>query len=371
MSRSDAAATSIAGRQATVDRLWVTPSQSASTSATLDCSEYVIHRGRETDVITSNDVPWVPVGPRGRPRSVAISASGTTTTYTELVERVAALSTAFAQVGVRTGDRVAYLGPTTPHAVETFYASLALGADHVPLDPAMPPAMTASVAEDTSMIMVVVDPLHHDHIGPLSRRQIVLTSGRIPDALCEPLDYEAFLATGTRDTPPRRPLPGDPGVLMPAHPTGAAPVAFDHATVAGNIAELASLLEIDDEDTVAVATHAHTHPWSGWLAAAALSRGAHLLITDSRTVPGVLDDLVDSRAAVTALRANTLRAMTTCARWSSRGWFGPRRILCVDHPDDGLVRAWRERGTELVDVTRGLPTDVEPGHGPPLTGVAC
>ncbi|KQR98496.1 hypothetical protein ASG12_08630 [Williamsia sp. Leaf354] len=322
-------------------------------------------------MITSNDVPWVPVGPRGRPGSVAISSSGTTTSYGRLVERVTALSAAFAQVGVRAGDRIAFLGPTTQHAVETFYASLALGASHVPLDPAVPPAMTTTVAEDTSMIAVVVDPVHHDHIGLLSRRQIVLTSGRIPDALCEPLDYEAFMATGTGEAWRRNPLPGDPGVLMPAHPTGAAPVGFDHATVAGNVATMASLLDIDDEDTVAVATHAHTHPWSGWLGAAALSRGAHLLITDSLTVAGVLDDLVDSGAAVTALRASTLRAMTTCARWSSPGWSGPRRILCVDHPDERLVLAWRERGTELVDVTCGLPTDVEAGDGPPLIGVAC
>ncbi|MGJ0121090.1 AMP-binding protein [Williamsia sp. MIQD14] len=328
-------------------------------------------RGREADVITSNDGSWAPVGPRGRPGSVAISASGVRTTYADLAARVTALRNAFTQVGVRRGDRIAYLGPTTTHAIETFYASLALGASHVPLDPDMSPVMITTIAEDTSMIAVVVDPAHHDHIALLSRRQIVLTSGPIPVALCEPLDYEAFLATGTVHGHERSPSPGDPGVLMPAHPTGAAPVAFDHGMVAHNVSEMATMLDIDERDSILVATHAHTHPWSGWLGAAALSRGAHLLITGSTSVAGVLDDLIDGRSAVTALRADTLRAMTACSRWASPGWVGPRRILCVDHPDEHLVRAWSERGTELVDVTRGMPSPVAALDDPPLRGVAC
>ncbi|MGU3294719.1 AMP-binding protein [Williamsia sp. M5A3_1d] len=321
-------------------------------------------------MISSHDVPWLPVRPRGRPRSSAISSVATHTTYAELGERVAMLSNAFAQMGVRAGDRIAYLGPTTQQALESFYASLALQVSHVPLDPSMSPAMITTVADDTSMIAVVVDPSHHDHIALLSRRQIVLTSGDIPDALCEPLDYEAFIATGTAGGSRRNPLPGDPGVLMPAHPTGAAPVSYDHAAVAHNLAGVASMLHLSDRDTVLLATAAHVHPWSGWLGAATLSRGGHVVISEATSAAEILDDLVDSGAAVTALRAEVLRLMTACVRWAAPGWVGPRRILCVDPPDEHLVRAWRDRGTELVDVTSGMPSS-SPTTEAPLTGVAC
>lgn len=68
------------------------------------------------------------------PSRVALTHEGRHLTYAELAEHVNRLAAELRRRGVRRGDRVAYLGPNHPAAVETFFAAGLLGAIYLPLN---------------------------------------------------------------------------------------------------------------------------------------------------------------------------------------------------------------------------------------------
>lgn len=68
------------------------------------------------------------------PSRVALAHGDEKVTYAELDARCSALSTALCDLGVKRGDRVAYLGPNHPTLIETLFATTALGAIFVPLN---------------------------------------------------------------------------------------------------------------------------------------------------------------------------------------------------------------------------------------------
>jgi long-chain acyl-CoA synthetase len=69
------------------------------------------------------------------PTVVAVKADGARTTYAELVARVDRLAGGLASLGVDRGDRVALVLPNCPQHVETFFATLRLGATVVQCNP--------------------------------------------------------------------------------------------------------------------------------------------------------------------------------------------------------------------------------------------
>jgi long-chain acyl-CoA synthetase len=69
------------------------------------------------------------------PAGVAVTADGARLTYAELVRRVDRLAGGLAGLGVDRGDRVALVLPNCPQHVETFFATLRLGATVVQCNP--------------------------------------------------------------------------------------------------------------------------------------------------------------------------------------------------------------------------------------------
>ncbi|GID30771.1 acyl-CoA synthetase [Paractinoplanes brasiliensis] len=68
------------------------------------------------------------------PGRTALVFEGRRITYAELHDRVTRLAGRLREAGVDRGDRVAYLGPNHPSAVETMFATHLLGATFVPLN---------------------------------------------------------------------------------------------------------------------------------------------------------------------------------------------------------------------------------------------
>jgi fatty-acyl-CoA synthase len=92
--------------------------------------------------------------PRRRARvasgDVALVHEGRRWTYGEVAERVDRLANGFAALGVRAGDRVAYLGPNHPAFVETMFATMAIGAIFVPLNTRLAPPELAGLLRDAA-----------------------------------------------------------------------------------------------------------------------------------------------------------------------------------------------------------------------------
>ncbi|GAA1144899.1 acyl-CoA synthetase [Nesterenkonia lutea] len=91
---------------------------------------------------------------RSRGETALISAAGELT-YDQLAERIDRLANAFADRGVRTGDRVAYLGENSPAFLETLFAAGSLGAVFVPLNTRLAPPEIQFALQDSGARLLV------------------------------------------------------------------------------------------------------------------------------------------------------------------------------------------------------------------------
>src|SRR4051794_23572334 len=94
------------------------------------------------------------------PDGVALRFEGRSITWSELHERVGALAAAFAQRGVRPGDRVAILMTNRPEFVEATLAANAAGAIAVPVNFRLAPEEVAYVLGDSgAKLLIAEEPL--------------------------------------------------------------------------------------------------------------------------------------------------------------------------------------------------------------------
>jgi fatty-acyl-CoA synthase len=101
---------------------------------------------------------WPSRRARMSPSRPAIVCGDEQLTYAELAERVARLARGLREVGVRRGDRVAYLGPNLPSFVETMFAATALGAVFVPLNTRLAAGEVQYQLEDCDARLLVFAP---------------------------------------------------------------------------------------------------------------------------------------------------------------------------------------------------------------------
>ncbi|MER5346216.1 o-succinylbenzoate--CoA ligase [Streptomyces mirabilis] len=78
---------------------------------------------------------WPARRARKTPHRTALIHGDTTVSYAELYARTTRLAHALRALGLRRGDRIAYLGPNHPSYLETLFAAGTLGAVFVPLNP--------------------------------------------------------------------------------------------------------------------------------------------------------------------------------------------------------------------------------------------
>ncbi|MDQ1647575.1 MAG: fatty-acyl-CoA synthase, partial [Cryptosporangiaceae bacterium] len=95
---------------------------------------------------------------RTSPGRVAIVHGDRELTYRELDERVTRLAHGLRTLGVRRGDRVAYLGPNHPAFLESLFATGALGAVFVPLNSRLAAPEIEYMLADSGAAVFVVAP---------------------------------------------------------------------------------------------------------------------------------------------------------------------------------------------------------------------
>ncbi len=133
---------------------------------------------------------WPARRARKTPGTDALVHEGTALTYAGLLGRVARLARALRDLGIRHGDRVAYLGPNHPSFLETLFATGMLGGIFVPLNTRLAGPEIAYQLHDAGVSALVHGPSHAELVGglPGGREHI-------------PLDrYEELLA-GADDDP--------------------------------------------------------------------------------------------------------------------------------------------------------------------------
>src|SRR5690625_1742528 len=173
---------------------------------------------------------------RMSPDRVAIWFEGVTTTFAAFADRVRRLADALDGLGVRRGDRVAYIGGNHPSALETLYACGALGAIWVPINARLTVAEAEYLVQDSGASVVIHGRDHGGHADELrarSARVSAWVAAEPPrEGGAESLDYEQVLAAasaGPRDVPVGL---DDPCLIMyPSGTTGRPKGAVDRKSV--------------------------------------------------------------------------------------------------------------------------------------------
>ena len=123
-------------------------------------------------------------------------------TYPELAERVNRLASALAGVGVRKGDRVAFLVPNIPPMLEGHFGVPLAGAVLVAINTRLSPPEIAHILRHSGSKVLVVDSELARQVEPILGEvpgvETVVTVEDVPGGLRLPgPDYEAFLAGGS------------------------------------------------------------------------------------------------------------------------------------------------------------------------------
>ncbi|MHA5047014.1 o-succinylbenzoate--CoA ligase [Streptomyces sp. SD15] len=103
---------------------------------------------------------WPARRARKTPHRTALIHGGTGVTYAELYLRTTRLAQALRALGLRRGDRIAYLGPNHPSYLETLFAAGTLGAVFVPLNPRLAgPEIAHQLSDSGAKALVYAPPL--------------------------------------------------------------------------------------------------------------------------------------------------------------------------------------------------------------------
>ncbi|XRQ14600.1 acyl-CoA synthetase [Actinomadura welshii] len=140
---------------------------------------------------------WPTRRARKTPRAAALVHEGRTLAYDALLDRVARLAHALRGLGVRPGDRVAYLGPNHPSFLETLFATGMAGGVFVPLNTRLTGPEIAYQLADSGTSALVYGPSHAGLVDGIRGG----TPVRAHIALDDPGErgYEALLAAADAD----------------------------------------------------------------------------------------------------------------------------------------------------------------------------
>jgi fatty-acyl-CoA synthase len=142
---------------------------------------------------------WTARRARKTPHRVAVVYEGREWTYRELHERVTRLAHALRGLGVRRGDRVAYLGPNHPAYLETLFAAGVTGAVFVPLNPRLAGPELAHVLADSGSRVLIAAPAFAETVAKL-RVEVHLDAFVTVDGTSPPaIGYERLLASARTD----------------------------------------------------------------------------------------------------------------------------------------------------------------------------
>ena len=106
-----------------------------------------------------------------RPHHVAVHFQGEDVSYAALWGRVEAATLRLASLGIRKGDRVAYLGYNHPELLAILFACARLGAMLVPLNFRLAAPEHEEILADADPAVLVVDPDFQAHAAAIGRTQ--------------------------------------------------------------------------------------------------------------------------------------------------------------------------------------------------------
>ncbi len=288
---------------------------------------------------------WPARRARMSPARIALTHEGRSWTYAQLHERVNRLAHALRALGVRRGDRIAYLGLNHPSAVETLFAAGALGAVYVPLNARLAGPEIEFVVRDAGVSVLIFGPEHAELAGGLSGlsgiARLIGVGG----------DYEELIADGDPE-PIDEPVELDELCLImytsgtTGHPKGA---MLSHANLTWNTFN--HIIDVDlTADEVALVSAPLFH-----IAALAqtmlptLLKGGRAIILASFDPERVLEMIQRERITFMFGVPAMFNFLAQAPGWARADLSSLRILECGGSPvPEPLIRLYQERGLAFL-----------------------
>ena len=258
-----------------------------------------------------------------RPDAVAVAFEGVEHSYRSFADQIAATAGWLADQGVGEGDRVAWLGPNRPAALQLMLGCSWLGAIYLPLNSRLTPPEHRWILDHAEPALLAVDSTFAEHGAasgaPCKRREV-------PD---EP---DGFAAAGT--TPARRGTPDHPVLLAytsgtTGHPKGA---LLDQAAMAANAVNSTHAHDLTSEDRVLTTIPLFHVGGLNIQTLPALLGGAAVLIERAFDAGQFLDDVEQWQPTWTVLVPAALTAVAAHPRFASADLSSLRGIMTGSSP---------------------------------------
>ncbi|SEG61964.1 fatty-acyl-CoA synthase [Thermomonospora echinospora] len=321
---------------------------------------------------------WPARRARKTPQRTATIHQDRRQTYAQLNERVTRLAHALRELGVRRGDRVAYLGPNHPSFLETLFAAGLLGGVFVPLNTRLAGPEIAFQLADSGASALVYGPSHAELVDGGARaasvRAHVALAGPRPGAH----GYEDLLA-GAAAEPIDEPVALDETCMImytsgtTGRPKGA---ALTHGNITWNAINV--LVDHDllaDEVALVSAPLFHTAGLN-MLTLPVLLKGGCCVLVPGFDADGTLDLIERHRVTFMFGVPTMFRQVARSPRWAAADLSSVRLLTCGGAPvPPSLIAAYAERGLTFLQgygMTEAAPGTLflDAGHATAKAGSA-
>jgi fatty-acyl-CoA synthase len=290
---------------------------------------------------------WIERRARIAPDRVALVGDDRSFTYAELSRRIRCLANGLRRLGVRRGDRVAWLGPNHPAFLESLFASGLVGA-------ALAPVNHRLAADGVRGVLADIQPrvlIQHAATDPTpvagSVRHRIAVAGSIEGAL----DLEALVAESPDD--PVEVAVGMEEVCLLPHTSGTTGppkgVMLTHANLTWNVVNFLSCADVRSDDvTVAIAPFFRVGG-TGVNVLPVLFLGGTVVVPSNLGPAGILQVMERHRVTVGFGNPDLLDALARSELWPQADLSSLRFVVTGGAPvPERLIRAWLDRGVLLL-----------------------
>jgi fatty-acyl-CoA synthase len=267
-------------------------------------------------------------------------------TYAELAGRVRRLANGLLRLGVRRGDRVAWLGPNHPAFLESLFACGLVGAALAPLNHRLPVSTIRAILDDMSA-RVLIEHDAPDGVPTAGGQQRVNITGVADGAL----DFETLVAEST-DQAVDVSVDMDDICLLP-HTSGTTgspkAIMLTHANVTWNVVNLLTCADFRPGDVTVAITPFFRVGGTGVNILPVLFTGGTVVIPPDTAPEVILQAMQRHRVTVGFGNPDLLDGLARCEAWPHADVSSVRFVVTGGAPvPERLIREFLHRGVTLL-----------------------
>ncbi|HEY7273635.1 MAG TPA: AMP-binding protein [Actinoplanes sp.] len=283
---------------------------------------------------------WIERRARTSPDRVALIAGDRPFSYAELAVRIRRLANGLHRLGVRRGDRVAWLGPNHPAFLESLFAAGLLGAALAPVNHRLAAGDIEAVLADTEPAVLIRYGVAEPSV-PDSVRHLITVAD----------EFDALIAEST-DDPIDVPVNMDDVCLLP-HTSGTTgrpkAIMLTHANVTWNVVNFLSCAEVRRDDVTVAITPFFRTGGTGVNVLPVLFMGGTVVVPSGVDPDSILTAMQRHRISVGFGNPDLLDSLTRSPLWPDADLSSVRFIVTGGAPVPvRLIRGYLERGVTLL-----------------------